>query len=49
VKGINPGLGWYRSDPNEPTYTITVILGGKPEVESEEELKRKGLAGRRFR
>ena len=45
ITGVNPGPEWYRPDPNKPTYTITVILGSKPEVESEEDLKKKGLAG----
>jgi len=45
ITGVNPSPEWYRPDPNKPTYTITVILGSKPEVESEKDLKKKGLAG----
>ncbi|MCK4624219.1 MAG: hypothetical protein KAV00_02835, partial [Phycisphaerae bacterium] len=45
ITGINPGPHWYRTNCNKPAYTIVCILGGKRKVVSEEELKKKGLAG----
>ena len=43
ITTVNPGPGWYRSDPNKPTYTITAVFDGKTVTEAE--LKTKGLAG----
>ena len=43
ITGVNLGSHWYRPNPNEPTYTIIAMLGGKRVTE--QELKAWGPAG----